>query len=292
MMNGNAYPFQGPSYYLDPASQAGAAPLLDMRGNVVHAPQAAMHWPVMASTTTMNGLPIFYPGGQQTGSDMNSFATQNSTNVQFSQNLTGSLQDPAFHSLITAKGYNPPTTQFDISAPRARFFVIKSFTEDDVQRSLKHEIWASTEKGNQRLDRAFKESSSSGPLYLLFSVNASGHFCGIAEMLTPLDYSSDSTVWVQEGKWKGTFKVRWIYVKDVPNNRLRHIRLTNTADCKPITQSRDTQELPPDGGRQALKIIAEFPSRTTLLKGWLLNGQQSVAAGDGGKAGPDAQTHF
>lgn len=181
--------------------------------------------------------------------------------------------DPTLLALIAAKGYNPPTTLFDVNPARARFFVIKSFTEDDVQRSLKHEIWASTEKGNQRLDRAFKESSGSGPLYLLFSVNASGHFCGVAEMLTPLDYTSDSTVWVQEGKWKGTFKVRWIYVKDVPNNRLRHIRLTNTTDCKPITQSRDTQELPSDGGRLALKIIAEFPSRTTLLQGSLFYDQ-------------------
>lgn len=184
--------------------------------------------------------------------------------------------DPRIRSLILSKGYNPSSTTFNLDPPRARFFVIKSFTEDDVQRSLKHEIWASTEKGNQRLDRAFKESSNEGPLYLLFSVNASGHFCGVAEMLTAIDYSSDSSVWVQEGKWKGTFKVKWIYVKDVPNNKLRHIRLTNTTECKPITQSRDTQELPVDGGRQALKIIAEFPSRTTLLQDWLFYEQQAV----------------
>ncbi|PWN35773.1 YTH-domain-containing protein [Meira miltonrushii] len=184
--------------------------------------------------------------------------------------------DPRVRSLILSKGYNPSPSTFNINPPQARFFVIKSFTEDDVQRSLKHEIWASTEKGNQRLDRAYKESSNDGPLYLFFSVNASGHFCGVAEMLTPIDYSSNSNVWVQEGKWKGTFKVKWIYVKDVPNNKLRHIRLTNTTECKPITQSRDTQELPSDGGRQALKIIAEYQSRTTLLQDWLFYEQQAV----------------
>lgn len=183
--------------------------------------------------------------------------------------------DPRVRSLILSKGYNPSPSTFNINPPQARFFVIKSFTEDDVQRSLKHEIWASTEKGNQRLDRAYKESSNDGPLFLLFSVNASGHFCGVAEMLTPIDYSSNSNVWVQEGKWKGTFKVKWIYVKDVPNNKLRHIRLTNTTECKPITQSRDTQELPSDGGRQALKIIAEYQSRTTLLQDWLFYEQQA-----------------
>lgn len=168
----------------------------------------------------------------------------------------------------------------------ARFFVIKSYTEDDVYRSLKHEIWASTEKGNQRLDRAFKESAQEGPLYLFFSVNGSGHFCGLAQMLTPLDYETTSNVWALEGKWKGTFKVRWIYVKDVPNNALRHIRLTNTSECKPIVQSRDTQELPQDGGRQALRVLAEYPSRTTLLQDWLYyENQLELSGGSTGSHG-------
>ena len=69
---------------------------------------------------------------------------------------------------------------------QARFFVIKSYTEDDVHKSLKYEIWSSTDPGNKRLDKAFKETAGRGPIYLFFSVNASGHFCGMAEMLTPV----------------------------------------------------------------------------------------------------------
>jgi hypothetical protein len=185
---------------------------------------------------------------------------------------------PALTALIAARGYNPSPIQFDLNPSRARFFVIKSFTEDDVQRSLKYEIWASTEKGNQRLDKAYKECQQEGgiPLYLFFSVNASGHFCGMAQMMTALDYNSSSNVWVQEGKWKGTFKVKWIYVKDVPNVKLRHICLTNTAERKPVTQSRDTQELPTDGGREVLRIMAEFQSKTTLLQDWLFYEQQAM----------------
>lgn len=185
---------------------------------------------------------------------------------------------PALTALIAARGYNPSPMQFDLNPSRARFFVIKSFTEDDVQRSLKYEIWASTEKGNQRLDKAYRECQQEGgvPLYLFFSVNASGHFCGMAQMMTALDYNSSSNVWVQEGKWKGTFKVKWIYVKDVPNVKLRHICLTNTAERKPVTQSRDTQELPTDGGREVLRIMAEFQSKTTLLQDWLFYEQQAM----------------
>lgn len=186
--------------------------------------------------------------------------------------------DPALTAMIAARGYNPSPSNFNLNPQSARFFVIKSFTEDDVHRSLKHEIWASTEKGNQRLDKAFKEciADGGGPLYLFYSVNASGHFCGMAEMMTALDYNSTSNVWVQEGKWKGTFKVRWIFVKDVPNGKLRHIKLTNTTERKPVTQSRDTQELPVEGGKEILKIMAEYNSKTTLLQDWPFYEQQAL----------------
>ncbi len=169
-------------------------------------------------------------------------------------------------SLAIEKGYNPAPGTFDLAPANARFFVIKSYTEEDVHKSLKYEIWASTDKGNQRLDKAFRESASNGPIYLFYSVNASGHFCGMAQMLTPLDYATSSNVWAQDGKWKGTFKVRWIYVKDLPNNQLRHIRLTNTPECKPVTQSRDTQELTPEAGREVLRIMADYTHKTSLLQ--------------------------
>lgn len=87
-------------------------------------------------------------------------------------------------TLVATKGYNP--VQFDIRPAFARYFVIKSYTEDDVHKSLKYEIWSSTDPGNKRLDKAFKETAGRGPIYLFFSVNASGHFCGMAEMLTPV----------------------------------------------------------------------------------------------------------
>lgn len=50
--------------------------------------------------------------------------------------------------------------------------MIKSYTEDDVHKSLKYEIWSSTDPGNKRLDKAFKETAGRGPIYLFFSVNA------------------------------------------------------------------------------------------------------------------------
>lgn len=176
-------------------------------------------------------------------------------------------------TLIATKGYNP--TNFDIRPVNARYFVIKSYTEDDVHKSLKYEIWSSTDPGNKRLDKAFKETAARGPIYLFFSVNASGHFCGMAEMLTPVDYTRSSTVWASD-KWKGVFKVRWIFVRDIPNANLRHIRLNNTQERKPVTNSRDTQELMADAGQEMLRIFHSHPARTSLLQDFAFYELQSM----------------
>jgi len=83
-------------------------------------------------------------------------------------------------------------------------------------------------------------------------------------MLSAVDYSNTgSCVWVQD-KFKGQFKVKWIYVKDVPNTQLRHIRLENNEN-KPVTNSRDTQEVPPDKGKMVLKILHSFKHTTSLF---------------------------
>nr|SVE91217.1 EOG090X08DF [Daphnia sinensis] len=171
------------------------------------------------------------------------------------------LANPILEELQSKHIYNPK--EFDLSAKNARFFVIKSYSEDDIHRSIKYEIWCSTEHGNKRLDAAFRERDGKGPVYLYFSVNGSGHFCGMAEMTSAVDMSSTLSVWSQD-KWRGQFTVKWIYVKDVPNAALRHIRLENNEN-KPVTNSRDTQEVPVEKGRQVLKILHSYRHSTSIF---------------------------
>ncbi|XP_050540113.1 YTH domain-containing family protein 3 [Daktulosphaira vitifoliae] len=156
--------------------------------------------------------------------------------------------------------YNP--TEYVKPPQGSRFFVIKSYSEDDIHRSIKYEIWCSTDHGNKRLDQAFREPEKK-KIYLLYSVNGSGHFCGVAEMISAVDYNSSSSVWCQD-KWKGQFGVRWMYVKDVPNNQLRHIRLENNEN-KSVTNSRDTQEVPYEQGVQVIGIIHSYKHETSIF---------------------------
>ena len=157
--------------------------------------------------------------------------------------------------------YNP--TELVLNLTNARYFVIKSYAEDDIHRSIKYNIWTSTEHGNRRLDNAFQEQKGKGNIYLLFSVNGSGHFCGMAQMVSEVDFNNVTGVWTQD-KWKGRFDVKWIYVKDVPNNQLRHIRLENNEN-KPVTNSRDTQEVPAEKGKQVVKIFHNYHHTTSIF---------------------------
>ncbi|KAF8629991.1 hypothetical protein AX15_003162 [Amanita polypyramis BW_CC] len=249
-----------------------------------------------ASQHGKSGLPTGAPQGQ--GQYMQHPRLSATSPFGQQQHLApGQTQAPGFlttpidvPTLIATKGYNP--IDFDTKPAFARYFVIKSYTEDDVHKSLKYEIWSSTDPGNKRLDKAFKEANGRGPVYLFFSVNASGHFCGMAEMLTPVDYTRSSTVWASD-KWKGVFKVRWIFVRDIPNVNLRHIKLNNTQERKPVTNSRDTQELLPDAGQEMLRIFHTHPAKTSLLQDFAFYELQSLQKiqGQGGAPSSPVQAN-
>ena len=154
-------------------------------------------------------------------------------------------------------------SQLDGGARGGRYFVIKSYSEDDVHKAIKYGVWASTETGNRRLDAAYRESGASGPIFLFFSVNASGQFSGVARMESALDYTRKFGAWGQD-KWKGTFEIKWTYIKDVPNHQFRHILLANN-DNKPVTNSRDTQEVHADQGYEMLRLVHDYDSATSIL---------------------------
>eukprot|EP00249_Psilotum_nudum_P022350 c28481_g2_i2 orf=110-2164(+) len=181
-----------------------------------------------------------------------------------------------YRSLSDNKSYTNPTNRgqynkegFQTTYSEAVFFIIKSYSEDDVHKSIKYSVWSSTPNGNKRLDGAYhvaKESTGGGrscPVFLFFSVNSSGQFCGVAEMVGHVDFNKSMDFWLQ-GKWSGCFPVKWHIIKDVPNSQFRHIILANN-DSKPVTHSRDTQQVKLEQGIEMLKIFKSFPLRTSLL---------------------------
>ncbi|XP_074579873.1 YTH domain-containing protein ECT4-like isoform X2 [Curcuma longa] len=160
--------------------------------------------------------------------------------------------------------YNSPDFMTDYKD--ARFFIIKSYTEDNVHKSIKYGVWASTSNGNRKLDSAYHEAKKKEdphPVFLFFSVNASAQFCGVAEMIGPVDFEKSVDYW-QQDKWNGQFPVKWHIVKDVPNNMFRHIILENN-DNKPVTNSRDTQEVKLEQGLEMLNIFKKHEYEVSIL---------------------------
>ncbi|KAJ6891515.1 YTH domain-containing protein ECT4 isoform X1 [Populus alba x Populus x berolinensis] len=159
---------------------------------------------------------------------------------------------------------------FSIDYLDAKFFVIKSYSEDDVHKSIKYNVWSSTPHGNKKLQTAFEDAQKLAvgrprgcPIFLFFSVNASGQFCGVAEMIGPVDLHRDMDFW-QQDKWSGSFLVKWHIIKDIPNSSFRHIILENNEN-KPVTNSRDTQEIMYKQGLEMLKIFKNHQLRTSIL---------------------------
>ncbi|GKA05589.1 YTH domain-containing protein, partial [Tanacetum coccineum] len=152
----------------------------------------------------------------------------------------------------TAEGKNDLASKLDIELcnrpdfettyDNAKFFVIKSFSEDNVHKSQVQCLGQySTGKQKTRCCLSRSKGSQCRLSYLpfFFSVNASGQFCGLAEMVGTVDFVNDAEYW-QQDRWSGQFKVKRHIVKDVPNSRFRHILENNTTNLSP--HSRDSQE--------------------------------------------------
>ncbi|CAF1704301.1 BnaC03g73650D [Brassica napus] len=78
-------------------------------------------------------------------------------------------------------------------------------------------------------------------------------------MIGPVDFVKSVEYWKQD-KWSGQFPVKWHIIKDVPNSQFRHIILENN-DNKPVTNSRDTQEV----SIEMLKIFKNYGAETSIL---------------------------
>ena len=149
-----------------------------------------------------------------------------------------------------------------------KFFVIKSFSEEDVHKSIKYNVWSSSKDGNLTLSNAFRiTEENKGNVYLFYSCNGSGRYCGVARMKSPCDENKTFGLWTQDGKWPGLFDVEWLLIKDVPFKEFRNVIITmKDGEVKPISNSRDTQEIPFEQAKIVIQKIAEYQNTNTILE--------------------------
>ena len=150
----------------------------------------------------------------------------------------------------------------------SKFFVIKSFSEEDVHKSIKYGVWSSSKNGNTTLNNAFLAAQEKGgEVYLFFSCNGSGRYLGLARMKSICDFNKSFELWTQDGKWMGLFDVEWLFIKDVPFKEFKNITITmKDGEIKPVSNSRDTQEIPFEQAKIMIEKIAKYQNSNTILE--------------------------
>ena len=168
--------------------------------------------------------------------------------------------------VINIDKFNPKSLN-EQNLDGAKFYIARSFNVEDVLVSIHQGVWCgSNEQTNRKLNHGYKENrANNAPVYLFFGVISSGRFCGVAEMTSFVDFKARSNIWFSnKNKQQGRFKVRWVYVKDVPNGKLNHITLENN-DNKTIAFTRDGHDVPHERGVEALEFIHSYEHSSTVL---------------------------
>ena len=98
-------------------------------------------------------------------------------------------------------------------------------------------------QSHKSMKKSNRTSEDGGKVYLFFLVNGSGRFCGIAEMTAAVNFKSKLNIWNETSRWSGVFPITWVSTDSLPNRHFVQLR-NPLNENKPITYSRDTQEVP------------------------------------------------
>ncbi|MCQ2819047.1 MAG: YTH domain-containing protein [archaeon] len=163
---------------------------------------------------------------------------------------------------VRSKGLSSTITEDSV------FYVIKSFSEEDVHKSIKYDVWSSSKNGNVALNNSFKlTKEKNANVYLFFSCNGSGRFIGVARMKSPVDPEKSFEFWTQDQKWLGLFEVEWLFIKDIPFKEFKNIVITmKDGETKPVSNSRDCQEIPFQFAKTMIEIFESYQNTNTILE--------------------------
>lgn len=83
---------------------------------------------------------------------------------------------------VTVELKTPPAPEEPVQ--KDKFFILKSLTAEDLELSVRTNIWATQSHNEETLNKAFKAVDN---VYLIFSANKSGEYFGYARMVSPIN---------------------------------------------------------------------------------------------------------
>ncbi|XP_043915095.1 3'-5' RNA helicase YTHDC2 [Protopterus annectens] len=180
---------------------------------------------------------------------------QSSVKSTDSSNYPSPCASPSLPS--SGKGSKSPSPRPNMPV---RYFIMKSSNLRNLEISQQKSIWSTTPSNERKLNRAFTESSV---VYLIFSVQGSGHFQGFARMSSEIGRER-SQDWGSTGLG-GVFKIEWIRRESLPFQYAHHL-LNPWNDNKKVQISRDGQELEPQVGEHLLQLWMCFIYKVSCRK--------------------------
>lgn len=57
----------------------------------------------------------------------------------------------------------------------------------------------------------------------------SGQFCGVAEMVSEVEFDKIFNYWWEDLKWSGIFKINWVFVRDLHHADVQDVRVNGTS---------------------------------------------------------------
>uniref|UniRef100_T1JES8 RNA helicase n=1 Tax=Strigamia maritima TaxID=126957 RepID=T1JES8_STRMM len=140
------------------------------------------------------------------------------------------------------------------SGGSCRYYIIKSNSQKMIEVSLIRGVWAFTPSTERKLQKTLKEGKI---LYLIFSVQGSGHFQGYAHLTC--DLITEKISEFSAPNLGQVYRIEWIKRANVPFQSTRHLQNPWNENRK-IQISRDGQEVEPSVGEALCKLWDKVPS--------------------------------
>ncbi|XP_052279613.1 3'-5' RNA helicase YTHDC2-like isoform X2 [Dreissena polymorpha] len=192
-----------------------------------------------------------------------------------SPKLSQSSSGSAVASPVSSVG-TPSSSPQGVPAGAGRFFVMKCSSPRNIDMSVNKGAWATSKTNEKRLNKAFQEGHI---VYLIFSLQGSGHFQGYAKMSSIIG-TEKSYDYNGQG---GVFSVDWVKRANLPFQMTHHL-LNPWNENKRVQISRDGQEIEPSVGEALIHLWDRFPDNSgdhTLSEdpgvGWM--GETGAARG-------------
>ena len=181
---------------------------------------------------------------------------QNNDNINIKYNFTGNNTEQliANQNIDPSDFYQISNQNPSISLIEgSQFFIIKSSNKENIEKSKKNSVWATTIMNSNKLNEAFKK----GNVILIFSVNGTQSYKGYA-IMTSCSADTSSNLWQIESNIKlgGDFSVVWLCNCELNSSKAKHL-LNSKKNNDPVNKSRDCTELSQNCGYELCKLCFE-----------------------------------